>query len=301
MSAEPTTLAIIGAGRVGRSMGRQLRRAGWSIRAVVTRSKASAKRAVRHIGSGRPYGKLTRLVLDARVVLIAVPDDAISKVAARLAQMGGDEWQGKVVLHTSGALDKSVLAPLENLGAATGSLHLMQSFSARVAPSFEGVWMVIEGTPKALHIARHMARDLGGAPSQIQGGDKQAYHAAGVFCAAHVLTMVEAGTRILTNAGFSRRQAASALLQLSRQVLLNDEQFGPRISWTGPAARGDFGTIAGHIQALARFPREYGEAYAAVHRLGARVLSRRPQALLAKLEPALRAKARKSVAPAGNS
>ena len=37
----PNTLAMIGAGRVGRALGRRLREAGWRIGAVVTRSEAS--------------------------------------------------------------------------------------------------------------------------------------------------------------------------------------------------------------------------------------------------------------------
>jgi predicted short-subunit dehydrogenase-like oxidoreductase (DUF2520 family) len=288
-----TTVAIVGAGRVGRALGRNLRLAGWRIGAVVTRSEASASRAARHIGAGRPFGKLTRLLLAANVVLIAVPDDSVSELAKRLAQMGGEEWKGKVVLHTSGALDSRALAALEREGAATGSLHPLQSFSSRVAPSLEGVWMVIEGSPKALRIARNIARDLGGLPLRIRVGDKLAYHAAGVFSAAHVLTMIETATRILTSIGFSRRQAGRALLQLSRQVLLNFERFGPGIAWSGPAARGDYGTVAGHMRALRRYPSEYGEAYAAVHRLGARVLSQRPSAVLANLEPALSGKGKK--------
>jgi predicted short-subunit dehydrogenase-like oxidoreductase (DUF2520 family) len=78
-----------------------------------------------------------------------------------------------------------------------------------------------------------------------------------------------------------------ALLQLSRQVLSNFEKFGANVAWSGPAARGDFGTIAGHMKALKSYPAEYADSYAAVNRLGARVLARHPEAVLAKLKPAL--------------
>jgi predicted short-subunit dehydrogenase-like oxidoreductase (DUF2520 family) len=269
-------------------MARKLQDAGWHVTAVVTRSDASASRAVRQIGAGRPYGKITRMVLGAGVVLIAVPDDAIYPVAEQLALMGGEELRGKIILHTSGSLDRGVLVPLERVGASTGSIHPLQSFSRRVVPSLGGVFMVIEGMPAAIRTARRMARDLDGVPLRLQGGDKRAYHAAGVFSAAHLLTLLEAGTQILMKSGFSRRQAVSALLQLSRQVLSNFERFGPAAAWSGPLARGDFGTITGHTRALKNFPREYGEAYAAAHRLGARVLSRKPDALLKKLKPVLR-------------
>lgn len=287
LKVTPTTIAIVGAGRVGRALGKELRESGWHITAVVTRSQPTARRAARYIGAGRPFGKLSRLILETRVVLIAAPDDVIAGLAEQLAQIGGEEWRGKIILHTSGALDSRALAPLQRAGAFVGSMHPLQSFSSRVAPPLEGVWMVIEGMPKALKVARRIVRDLGGIPVHVRIQDKSAYHAAGVFSAAHVLALIESGTRILTSVGFSRRQASLALLQLSRQVLSNFEKFGANVAWSGPAARGDFGTIAGHMKALKRFPVEYREAYAALHRLGARVLARRPDAVLAKLKPAL--------------
>jgi predicted short-subunit dehydrogenase-like oxidoreductase (DUF2520 family) len=287
LKVTPTTIAIVGAGRVGRAIGRQLREAGWHITSVVTRSESTARRAARYIGSGRPFGKLSRLILETKVVLIAAPDDAIAGLAERLAEIGGDEWSGKIILHASGAMDSRALAPLQRVGANVGSLHPLQSFSSRVAPPLNGVWMVIEGMPRALKTARRIVHDLGGIPVHVKIQDKSAYHSAGVLSAAHVLALVETGTRILTSVGFSRRQASLALLQLSRQVLSNFEKFGANVAWSGPAARGDFGTIAGHMKALKRYPVEYREAYAAVHRLGARVLARRPDAVLAKLKPAL--------------
>ena len=63
-----------------------------------------------------PTDRLTRQVLASDVVLIATPDSAIVAVAAELAHLGGNEWRGKVVLHTSGALDSSVLRALAERG-----------------------------------------------------------------------------------------------------------------------------------------------------------------------------------------
>ena len=129
--------------------------------------------------------------------------------------------------------------------------------------------------------------DTSQVPVRLHGSDKLAYHAANVLVAGHVLALLEAGVTVLSQTGFSRRQASGALLRLTRQIVQNFERFGPAASWTGPAARGDFGTIAAHARALRSFPREYQEAYAAVHRLGARVLARQPEKMLAQLEQAL--------------
>src|SRR5712691_2197516 len=90
------TLSIVGAGRVGRALGKRLHELGWQIGAVVTRSASTERAAVRAIGDGRAHAGLTRQVLGADVVLIATPDAAIGRVAAHLARMGGKEWGGRV-------------------------------------------------------------------------------------------------------------------------------------------------------------------------------------------------------------
>ena len=88
------TLSIVGAGRVGRALGRRLRELGWRVGTVTTRSNPTARAAVRMIGAGNPTDRLTRQVLTSDVVLIAAPDGAIEGVAAELARLGGSEWRG---------------------------------------------------------------------------------------------------------------------------------------------------------------------------------------------------------------
>jgi predicted dinucleotide-binding enzyme len=87
----PNSLSILGAGRVGRALGRRLRELGWRIGVVVTRSEASARRAARFIGAGKPHAGMTRQILVSRVILIAVPDHEIASVAHELARTGAEE------------------------------------------------------------------------------------------------------------------------------------------------------------------------------------------------------------------
>ena len=274
MSAHRPTITIIGAGRVGPTLGRRLRERGWRIGAVITRSRKTATAAVRAIGAGHALARLDATALAADVVLITTPDRSIAIVAGKLARLGRHHWQGKTVLHTNGALDRSVLTPLARLGAATGSLHPLQTFSGRNVPSLDGCICAIEGTPVALRVARRICRDLGCIPVVIPARAKPAYHAAGALAAGHILAVIEAATRILIAQGFSRRDAVRALLPLTRQTLANFERLGARPSWTGPLARGDFATVRKHASALRRFPREYREAYAALSRLSLLVLGK---------------------------
>jgi predicted short-subunit dehydrogenase-like oxidoreductase (DUF2520 family) len=280
------TISIVGAGRVGKALGRSLHDLGWRIGVVTTQSLSTARSAVRAIGAGHPADELTRRVLASKVVLIATPDRVIMKVAGGLAELGGGEWLGKVVLHTSGALDTSPLRALAQAGAETGSLHPMQTFSGQSVPKLAGTVFGIDGTPAALKVARKMIRQIGGVTVRLSRGNKAAYHAAGSFACGHVLAVLETATRLMMAQGFTRREAARALLPLTRQTLDNFERIGPRAAWTGPMSRGDFLTVQRHADALSRFPSEYQEAYKALSRLSASVLADDPSAVLQKLEGA---------------
>jgi predicted short-subunit dehydrogenase-like oxidoreductase (DUF2520 family) len=283
----PPTISIIGAGRVGQTFAKRLRKLGWRIGAVVTRSRASARAAVRAIGAGTPHAALTPEALDADVILLSVPDDVLDDVAQKLARIRvagfPKKSRGKVVLHTSGALDHRVLAPLARRGAFTGSMHPMQTFTGRSAPRLDGVIFSIEGAPAARRAAQKIARSLGGTPVIIHANDKPAYHASGTSVAGHALALVESATQTLMKIGFTRRRANQALLPLIRQMLDNHESLGPHAAWTGPLSRGDYATISKHVKALRRFPREFQDAYAALALLSARVLSKQPAATRKKL------------------
>jgi predicted short-subunit dehydrogenase-like oxidoreductase (DUF2520 family) len=277
------TISIIGAGRVGQTLARRLRQLGWHIGAVVTRSKKSSQAAVRAIGGGAPHARLTRDALVADVLLVATPDGALDKVAKALAGFRGQNYRRKIALHTSGALDRRVLAPLARRGVSTGSLHPMQTFSGRGTPQLRGVIFAIEGDLAARRTAQEIARALGGVPVAIRGASKPAYHAAGALVAGHGLALVETAARTLIGLGFSRPRALQALLPLIRQMLDNYERLGPQAAWTGPISRGDYATVAKHGHALRRYPREFAESYAALSLLAARVLSKQPAATRKKI------------------
>lgn len=263
-------------------MGRSLREQGWKIHSVVTRSQATAKRAVRSIGGGRPCAEISSSVLLPSVILIAVPDSAIQEVAQRLVAACPHRAR-HVVLHTSGALSAEILAPLRPTGASVGSMHPLQSFSGVGSPNLEGCVFAIEGDSGATRLARSIARALGGQILMLDSSAKPLYHAAATMAAGQILAELEAAIQILATLGMKHREALSALLPLTRQVLENQERLGARAAWTGPLARGDFAVIEAHEKALHSSPVEYLVAYRALNRLAARVLARNPESLLAQL------------------
>jgi predicted short-subunit dehydrogenase-like oxidoreductase (DUF2520 family) len=279
----PDNLAIIGAGRVGRALGRRLRGLGWEIGAVVTRNAVSARKAVRFIGAGQAYAVAGREILASRVILVSVPDDAVEEVAGELARIGAEELRGRVVLHTSGALDAAALSAVKEYGATVGGMHPLQTFSGVGVPPLEGKIFAIDGDETAVRTARQIVRALGGSPVRIAGNKKVLYHAAATMAAGHVLAVEEAATQLLISIGMTRAQAVRALLPLTRQVLENFERLGPRTAWTGPLSRGDYQVVGFHRKALRESPAEFAGAYDALDRLAARVLARDSAGMLAEL------------------
>jgi predicted short-subunit dehydrogenase-like oxidoreductase (DUF2520 family) len=251
-----------------------MRELGWKIGAVVTRNESSARRAVRFIGGGRPQVGLSRRILTSTCILITTPDAAIEAAGNELARIGGEELQGQVVIHTSGAIDSSALNAVRACGAAVGSMHPLQTFNGVAIPPLEGKIFAIEGDARAVRTARKIARAFGASPSPIEARNKPLYHAAGALAAGHTLVVVEAAIQLLMSLGMKRSEAMRALLPMTRQVLQNYEHLGPRAAWTGPLARGDYEVVAKHLNVLQEYSPEYCDAYDALNRLAERILAR---------------------------
>jgi predicted short-subunit dehydrogenase-like oxidoreductase (DUF2520 family) len=291
------TVSIVGAGRVGRTLGRRLRERGWSIGAVVTRSGRTARVAVDAIGAGtpmlfgegpglyfegkqlgskRPFGLDLDRVFASDVIFLTTADDVLASVARALARNADGKCRGKVVLHTAATLDRSVLAPFARFGAAVGSLHPMQAFGGSVMPNLKDVIFAVEGDRKAVRVAESIAKSLGGIPVPIAGRDKVFYHAAAVMAAGSMYPTIEAGLHLLERAGFTRKLAGQTLFPLMRQILDNIERIGPRAAWTGPLSRGDYEIVARHMRALRTGVPEIRKAYAALAMLAASIVSGDP-------------------------
>ena len=302
------TLSIVGAGRVGRTLGKRLRERGWRIGTVVTRSAATSRAAVRAIGAGTPlvWGGSAGLqprdmrrnverasalasdaIFEADVVFLCTADDDLPAVVRTLAKLAGTKCKGKIILHTSATLDRTVLAPLARCGAATGSLHPMQAFGGRVIPNLNGVIFAVEGEPKARRMAQSIGKSLGGITVAIATRDKPIYHAAAVLAAGSAYPTIEAGVHLLMRIGFSRARAMQTLVPLLRQIFDNIERIGPRAAWTGPLSRGDYAIVSKHARALKKYPREFWQSYTALSLLAGRLLAKNPAAALKKIKRAL--------------
>jgi predicted short-subunit dehydrogenase-like oxidoreductase (DUF2520 family) len=189
------------------------------------------------IGSGRVGSAVTARLRergvavgdeDADVVLLCVPDTAISDVSRCLTP--GHAWVG----HVSGATPLAALAPHER----RFSVHPLQTFDRSGEPSqLDGAWAAVSGeSAEALGVARELAELLGLRPFELAEEGRTLYHAGAVFASNYLVTLQRAAVRLGV--------PAEGLVPLMTRTIENGFQL------TGPIARGDWATVDAHKDAI---------------------------------------------------
>jgi predicted short-subunit dehydrogenase-like oxidoreductase (DUF2520 family) len=258
------TLNIIGAGHLGRVLGRLFAASGaFEVQDVLTRSIGSAADAVGFIGAGRAVGGLAGL-RHADAVMLAVGDDQIEPACAALAAAGA--LDGVLVFHCSGAKSSAALLAAAQVGALTASVHPVRSFADpdSVARGFAGTWCGLEGDARALALLEPALAAIGARPVAIDAAAKTVYHAASVFASNYLVTVIDAALRAYQAAGIPEQVARELARPLATETLENVFRLGPRAALSGPIARGDFATVARQQAALDGWDAPAGQLYRAL-------------------------------------
>jgi predicted short-subunit dehydrogenase-like oxidoreductase (DUF2520 family) len=242
-------VAIVGAGRVGTAFAVLLGRAGHRIVALTGR-EATARRAERYL-PGIPLVAVSEAAARAAVVLIGTPDDAIGGTCSALAESGG--LAGKAVVHLSGATPLDALEPARAVGATVLSVHPLQTF-ADVDSALErlpGAGVAVTALSEEGHgLGERLASDVGGRPFRLPDEVKPLYHAAAVFASNYLVAITALADEVFRAAGLP--DPLSLSMPLQRATLENVAAMGADDALTGPAVRGDAGTVARNLEALAR-------------------------------------------------
>lgn len=259
-----TTFTLIGAGHVGRVLGRLLvQQAGWQLQQVLTRSAASAAQAVEFIGAGSAIAAYTALA-PADVFILAVGDDQIVPASAALAQ--AVPLAGSVAFHCSGALASERLQAVRAAGASVASVHPIRSFAdpQAVAQAFAGTYCGIEGDAPALALLTPALQAIGAQPVPIDAAAKTVYHAAAVFASNYLVTVLDAALRAYQAAGIPEAVARQLVQPLASESMANVFRLGAPTALSGPIARGDMATVERQLQAVSAWDAPSGELYQAL-------------------------------------
>ncbi len=276
-SEQQAQVAVIGMGNWGHSLAAALTGAGARVARV-------------HASPQRRSGGTSAAWLRARVLWLCVPDAAIAETAAWVAEQQ-TALAGKIVVHSSGALDRSVLAAAERAGARTASVHPMMSFPTRRRVPLRGVRFGVEVADTATWRALSaLVARMGGVPFRVESGGKAMYHAGAMYGSPLLVALLAAGVEAMRAAGVEEREALALLTPMAAATIENVARRGLAESFSGPLARGDAATVKLHRSALAGHPL-LAPVYDALARLAAEKL---PSADRKALRSALREAVRRS-------
>jgi len=229
-------LAIVGAGRVGRSLARAAESAGLELRLA---------------GRGDALGACR----EADAALLCVPDSEIESacesVAAAVPPL-------RFVGHVSGATRLGALAAAGARGAAAFSLHPLQTFPDAMT-AVAGTPCAIAGSDGgALVMAQSLAGLLGMRPFEVPEDRRDAYHAAAAMASNLLVALEESAAELLERAGIEH--ARELLAPLVLRTAANWAELGPE-ALTGPIARGDADTVNRHREAIAQHAPQLASTY----------------------------------------
>jgi predicted short-subunit dehydrogenase-like oxidoreductase (DUF2520 family) len=255
-------VSVIGAGRVGTAVAVLLGRAGHAIVGVSGRDDTRG-RAAAHLPEV-PVLPAAAAAAAAELVVIGTPDDAIEPTAVAIAAaLAPGTW----VTHLSGSLGLDALRVVRDAGARRLALHPLQTFPdvGTAISGIPGCWIAVTAEDaEGAHLGERLVQDLHGVAFRLADDLRPLYHAAAVFASNDLVTVSAIAGSLFAAAGVPDPAAAMAPLQ--RATLDHVERLGPARALTGPAIRGDAGTIRRNLEALERHAPELVPTYVALTR-----------------------------------
>ena len=270
-----SSISIVGPGNLGTALALTLSRAGYQVKLLAARHKVAHVKALARklhaqvIDVGKP--------LPTDVVWITVPDDAIAGMARLLAF--SQDWQRKIVFHSSGALTSDELSSLRAKGARVASVHPMMTFVRGTVPEMTGISFAVEGDAAAVRTARSIVEDLGGRPFVIKKQNKVLYHVFGSFASPMVIALMASLEEVARAAGIRQSEIKRVMEPLLSQTLRNYLQQEAASAFSGPLVRGDVATVRKHLAELLNLP-EARAVYVALARASLNFLPVRNRRML---------------------
>lgn len=243
------TIGIIGAGKVGTTLGAYLAKNQIAVSGYYSRTFESAIMAAEFTKT-KAYHSIKELVEVSDTLFITTPDGEIAKVWDCIAEY---KLKNKVICHFSGSLSSNVFSGIEASEATGCSIHPMYAFSDKFTSyeQFHTACLTIEGHEEALQKVKELfGKRLGHKILTVSAKDKIKYHAAAALASNYMIGLFQASLDLLSDCGFSEEDSMLLLEPLVSGNVAAMLENGTKSALTGPVERNDVETIQKHLQAI---------------------------------------------------
>jgi len=229
-------VVFIGSGNVATHMAKAFKATGHVVTQVWSANPDHAAVLASAVDADTIYD-FSDLDAAADLIVIAVKDDAIAEIAAKLTNTNA------LTVHTSGATDLSVLAGLKHYGV----LYPLQTFSKAKELDFRKVPLGIEANePTSLSILKTLAESLSDSVFTVDSQQRRLLHVAAAFACNFVNQMYTLSYTLLDQNGLD----FGLLRPLIQETADKVQHLLPAEAQTGPAVRHDEKTLSAHLNLL---------------------------------------------------
>lgn len=236
-------IGIIGAGRLGFTLGKFLRTINENLVGYYSRNTNNAIEAS-NFTKTEYHSELKSLISKCDTLFLTVSDDAIKIVANELKNY---DLSGKIICHTSGAKSSKEIEDLEILGCYCYSVHPLLAINDKYNSykTFNECLITIEGNKKKINLLYDLFSKKNKVKI-IKSEDKALYHAMASYSSNLIVGLLDIVNEYIKNIGLS----INDYMPLIKNNINNIENYGIDKALTGPILRNDLTTIKTHLDVL---------------------------------------------------
>jgi predicted short-subunit dehydrogenase-like oxidoreductase (DUF2520 family) len=176
-------------------------------------------------------------LVKADIYIIAVSDDAISKVSLQLP------FENRLVVHTSGSVSLDALDKKNR----KGSFYPLQTFSKGKEIDFSKIPICLESENKTdFDVLEKVAQSISNTVFKINSEQRKSLHISAVFVNNFVNHLYQMGNEICIENNVPFEILKPLILETANKVMT----LSPKEAQTGPAKRNDTKTIEAHLDFL---------------------------------------------------
>ena len=241
-------IGIIGAGRVGTTMGRYIIAHGGKIQGFYSRTIEHAKEAAQFCNTNY-FKDLDSLIEVSDTLFITTSDGAIKNVWDCIA---AKNVKGKVICHFSGSLSSDIFSNKESAGVVACSVHPIYAFSNKFTAyqNLTEALFTVEGDSEALSRMQELFAILPNRVVSIPTETKGKYHAAASVASNQLTGLLWMAIELLKETGITEKTAYEMLEPLVKNSVNSIFSNGCKEALTGPIERNDLETVKKHLAAL---------------------------------------------------
>lgn len=236
-------IGIIGTGNVAWHLASLFFGAGIDNTVILVRNEGAA--TVKGLGdlfNALLVDRIEQLTEQADMVIIAVNDAHVPAVAANLSAFKG------LVCHTSGTVSLKILA---DQCRSAGVFYPLQSLTkGHKLPPSEIPFCIEANTEAETRLLESLALTIGSPVFRINSEQRRTLHVAAVIVnnfTNHLFTLAK---QILNDQYIDFDLLSPLMVETVNKAIASN----PLLAQTGPAVRGDQGTILNHLELLQRYP-----------------------------------------------